>query len=65
MDERKKNDDIIIGCNKIKNFLTNITLEPMMFMWGITAFIHHISVKQLVIGMYEQKGPSRESTFYI
>ena len=37
----------------------------MMFMWGITAFIHHISVKQLVIGMYEQKGPSRESTFYI
>ena len=50
MEENQENDKILMVWKKIRKFLSNVTLEPIMFLWSIAFPMQMVSTKQLVIG---------------
>ena len=50
MEESQENDKILMVWKKIRKFLSNVTLEPIMFLWSIAFPMQMVSTKQLVIG---------------
>ena len=50
MEESQENDKILMVWKKIRIFLSDVTLEPIMFLWSIAFPMQMVSTKQLVIG---------------
>ena len=50
MEESQENDKILMVWKKIRKFLSNVTLEPIMFLWSIAFPMQMVRTKQLVIG---------------
>ena len=50
MEESQENDKILLVWKKIRKILSNVTLEPIMFLWSIAFPMQMVSTKQLVIG---------------